>query len=96
MPISLAAFNEYVNQLSNHDWFFQFSDDHRIYSDGNERHEMLLDKANSDQIYQDLFSAFNVFGTSTGELSGGRVVNRDREVERLRAQVIASQETEHV
>lgn len=89
MPISLAAFNEYVNQLSNHDWYFEFSDDHRAYNQGNERHKMLVTKAKTHPIYQEAFSAYNVFGTSTdsGALIG-RISRRDVIIDGLRTQII--------
>lgn len=55
-PLSLT---DYWNMLSGHDWYYEFSDDHRVWSAGNAAHNRLLDLARQDPERQKLFDAFN-------------------------------------
>lgn len=64
MP-TLEEFNQYVQKLSAHDWYFDYSDDHRVWSRGNEKSKELQSKAKSDPVYKGAYEAYVAFNNST-------------------------------
>jgi hypothetical protein len=50
---------EYYDKLAGFDWFFDFSDDHRVWKAGNQRKSTLLRMASEGgQEFKDLYAAF--------------------------------------
>lgn len=47
--------DEYVNQLKAHDWFYDYSDDHRVWVAGREAANKLSGKALSHEIYNQVY-----------------------------------------
>ena len=60
---------EYFTAVERHDWFYQFSDDHRVYVAGNADYERLVKEATDDtkkRILND-WSAYHYSGPPFGK-----------------------------
>lgn len=47
--------DEFVNQLKAHDWFYDYSDDHKVWVAGRESANKLSAKALSHEIYAGIY-----------------------------------------
>lgn len=56
MP-SIEEFDAYVKQLSNHDWFYAYSDDYCVWRAGKDAQERLLSKTASHESYRKAYEA---------------------------------------
>ena len=59
-----TSLKDYWNQLAQHDWFYEYSDDPRMYREGRDNNHRLMEIAKHDQKYTDLYHAYAkyVFG----------------------------------
>lgn len=57
MP-SIEEFDAYVQQLAAHDWYYDFSDDSRVYRAGRIAKERLSAQAQRHEFYQKAFKAW--------------------------------------
>lgn len=62
MP-SIEDFDAYVAKLSHHDWYYDYSDDGRVWRAGKRVRESLMETADSHPIY---FQAFDVWRAYVG------------------------------
>lgn len=58
------SLKDYWNMLAQHDWFYEYSDDHRMYCEGRDNAQKLWQLAERDPAYKDLYIAYRkyVFG----------------------------------
>lgn len=54
MP-TLMSFNEYETRLKNHDWYFEYSDDHRVWRKGKDTYTALQFIARKHPVYAAAF-----------------------------------------
>lgn len=57
--MSNISLREYWELLNNHDWFYQWSDDHRVYQKGFRESQELSTLSIHGKDFQDLYQAFN-------------------------------------
>lgn len=55
---------QYFNLLEAHDWFYEFSDDHSVWSRGHEEHNRLKSIANQSDLHERLYNAFIAYHSS--------------------------------
>lgn len=58
MP-TLEEFNAYVAALTHHDWYFDYSDDIRVWRAGKTAHTALEQTAKEHNEYQEAFNAWS-------------------------------------
>lgn len=55
--MKVSVIQEFFEELNNHDWFYEFSDDFRVWQRGTQEEERLIKKADSDpqllKMYKD-------------------------------------------
>ena len=56
--VSSENIGEYFNRLTNHDWYYNYSDDHSVWKRGNEYRDRLLNTAAEHPTYQKMYNAF--------------------------------------
>ncbi len=49
---------EYYNELEKHDWYFNYSDDHRVWSNGNSNLKRLQKLSMLSEKHRDLYEAY--------------------------------------
>jgi hypothetical protein len=52
---------EYYDALKNHDWHYQYSDDHRVYLAGERERSNLLSHARRSPEHQKLYQEFRAY-----------------------------------
>lgn len=55
MTVTKAQFDEFIGQLSHHDWYYAYSDDHSVWRRGETAQARLEHKAKSDPIYKQAY-----------------------------------------
>lgn len=57
---------DYDQELSQFDWYYQYSDDHRVFSREDQKHKRLIALSKSDpdraRLYQAYSAAFTIHG----------------------------------
>jgi hypothetical protein len=56
---------EYWERLHKHDWYYAFSDDHRVWSAGNRVHSALSAEADTDEWKGNAFEAWSTYVSET-------------------------------
>ena len=84
MP-TLINFNEYETRLKNHDWFFVYSDDHRVWRAGKSVQESLAYTAKQHPIYM-----------AAHQLWAKSVRNRPADMSWEQASLIRNAELDHL
>ena len=56
--VSSENIGEYFNRLSNHDWYYDYSDDHSVWKRGNEYRDRLLNTAAEHPTYKKMYNEF--------------------------------------
>ena len=51
-------YEEYYQRLVNHDWFYHFSDDHRVWQAGEQNREQLIATSKKSEIAARMYRAF--------------------------------------
>ena len=51
-------FQSYVRALQQHDWHYEFSDDHRVWKDGMVNEKRLLAQANTNALFMHAFTCW--------------------------------------
>lgn len=86
MP-TIEEFAAYIKALSQHDWYYDYSDDHRVYSAGKHQQDRLIGQAQCHSIYRDAYQAYYAHTYSGQDFS---VDKRDRVIEQLRQQILSN------
>ena len=47
---------EYMTMLQNHDWFYDYSDDHRVWQDGVNERQKLRDAFSLDKRFKKMYN----------------------------------------
>jgi len=55
--ITVDQFNEYVERLDFHDWYYEFSDDNGVWLAGQAKAQSLRTEAMADPIFSELYKA---------------------------------------
>ena len=56
--VSSENIGEYFNRLTNHDWYYNYSDDHSVWKRGNEYRDRLLNTAAEHPTYKKMYNEF--------------------------------------
>ena len=90
MTTSIKEFNEFVNTLANHDWYYEFSDDHRVYTRGRDQRKTLENQSKDNPLLQE---AYNLYVESTGYNKSivQTVIKRETSINKLRNQITNAQ-----
>ena len=56
--VSSENIGEYFNRLTNHDWYYNYSDDHSVWKRGNEYRDRLLNTAAEHTTYKKMYNEF--------------------------------------
>lgn len=59
MTLSVSEFDEFVMLLRSHDWFYEWSDDHRVWVRGKEAERIIAERAKRDPILTDLYKSYS-------------------------------------
>ena len=58
MPMAPVSLKDYWNMLNWHDWYYEFSDDGRVWREGKAAQEKLRAIAGQSPAHKDLFNGF--------------------------------------
>lgn len=67
--ITIKQFNDYVETLDHHDWYYSYSDDHSVWRRGNETHKNIVGMTKSHPVYQEVYSAFSTYAFTSDKSS---------------------------
>lgn len=84
MP-TIEEFAAYIKALSQHDWYFDYSDDPSVYRVGKAKHSRLLTTAMAHEVYGGAYQAYYANTFSGQDFSEAQ---RDRAIEQLRIKVL--------
>jgi hypothetical protein len=56
--LTLEDFNAYIKRLANHDWSYEYSDDHSVYRSGQATRKVLTDLADVNPLYLKAYKAW--------------------------------------
>jgi 6-phosphogluconate dehydrogenase (decarboxylating) len=56
--VSSENIGEYFNRLSNHDWYYDYSDDHSVWKRGSANRDRLLNTAAEHPNYKKMYNEF--------------------------------------
>lgn len=90
--ITIEQFNDYLEKLENHDWYYHYSDDGRVWRAGKARRAELRALADSENVYNLMYQAchdlhFRDNATEPGSYERARAVYVERIAE-LRQQIV--------
>lgn len=57
--VSSENIREYFDELSNHDWYYDYSDDHSVWKRGSANRDRLMNTAAKDSHYKKMYSEFS-------------------------------------
>lgn len=82
----VEQFDAFVNQLKNHDWHFEYSDDHSVWRRGRANLEAIRAKAKSNAVFQTAYEIWYdyIYKTPAGEAKGHYMAKRDMQIAMLR------------
>lgn len=86
--LTLESFNAFVASLARHDWYYDFSDDHSVWNAGRNSMMAIASTSRLDPICQAALDAWRAYIDKKPRTLHS-VGDRDREIQRLRDQVIA-------
>ena len=52
--VSSENIREYFKQLRYHDWYYNYSDDHRVWKAGSANYDLIRDKRKEKQTYKSM------------------------------------------
>lgn len=73
----------YIEQLTNHDWFYSYSDDNRVWRSGVEREKYLVDLSKTHPMFAEAYKAWLTY-INTLVQSMDRQVRHDAQLKRDR------------
>jgi len=79
--VSSENIREYFKQLRYHDWYYNYSDDHRVWKAGSANYDLIRDKSKENVIYKRMYNEFTKWMNSERELPViEEFINYDKEV----------------
>lgn len=85
--MTLHEFNAYVEMLKSHDWFYAYSDDHRVWATGNAVEKVLFEMAAKDSFYKEALAIWkrSIFNTDRGKEA---IAARDAALNEIRTELL--------
>ena len=79
--VSSENIREYFKQLRYHDWYYNHSDDHRVWKAGSANYDLIRDKSKENLTYKRMYNEFTKWMNSERELPViEEFINYDKEV----------------
>ena len=79
--VSSENIREYFKQLRYHDWYYNYSDDHRVWKAGSANYDLIRDKSKENVTYKRMYNEFTKWMNSERELpTVEEFINYDKEV----------------
>jgi len=79
--VSSENIREYFKQLRYHDWYYNYSDDHRVWKAGSANYDLIRDKSKENVTYKRMYNEFAKWMVSKRELpTVEEFINYDKEV----------------
>jgi len=79
--VSSENIREYFKQLRYHDWYYNYSDDHRVWKAGSANYDLIRDKSKENVTYKRMYNEFTKWMNSERELPViEEFINYDKEV----------------
>ena len=79
--VSSENIREYFKQLRYHDWYYNYSDDHRVWKAGSANYDLIRDKSKENLTYKRMYNEFTKWMNSERELPViEEFINYDKEV----------------
>ena len=79
--VSRENIREYFKQLRYHDWYYNYSDDHRVWKAGSANYDLIRDKSKENLTYKRMYNEFTKWMNSERELPViEEFINYDKEV----------------
>ena len=79
--VSSENIREYFKQLRYHDWYYSYSDDHRVWKAGSANSDLIRDKSKENVTYKRMYNEFTKWMNSERELpTVEEFINYDKEV----------------
>ena len=89
-PVSISSFKRFVAALAVHDWYFEYSDDGRVYRSGKHVLDALQAKAKEHPIYEQAFNLYSTSVLSTTEPLLQRIETREAALDKLCQQALTN------
>ena len=87
MP-TIELFTAFIHMLRHHDWYFEYSDDHRVWCRGQQNKQEIQATAKSHAIYEQAYKAFTDCLCDAN--TDAARAKRDQIIEHLRNEVCAA------
>ena len=79
--VSSENIREYFKELRYHDWYYEYSDDYRVWKRGSDNSDMLRNKSHQNVTYRRMYKEFIEWMNSERELPViEEFINYDKEV----------------
>ena len=79
--VSSENIREYFKELRYHDWYYNYSDDHRVWKAGSANYDLIRDKSKENLTYKRMYNEFTKWMNSERELPViEEFINYDKEV----------------
>ena len=79
--VSSENIREYFKQLRYHDWYYNYSDDHRVWKAGSANYDLIRGKSKENVTYKRMYNEFTKWMNSERELPViEEFINYDKEV----------------
>ena len=79
--VSSENIREYFKQLRYNDWYYNYSDDHRVWKAGSANYDLIRDKSKENVTYKRMYNEFTKWMNSERELPViEEFINYDKEV----------------
>ena len=79
--VSSENIREYFKQLRYHDWYYNYSDDHRVWKAGSANYDLIRDRSKENLTYKRMYNEFTKWMNSERELPViEEFINYDKEV----------------
>lgn len=89
--LTVEQFDNYLNKLALHDWFYDYSDDNRVWRAGKDARQSLMEQAAKETILAQAFTAWgNCVFTKDDRIKA--LHTRDRVLSQLRREITEPKE----
>lgn len=89
--LTVEQFDNYLNKLALHDWFYDFSDDNRVWRSGKDARQSLMEEASKHTILAQAFTAWGNF-IFTKEERSKALLTKENVLSQLRREITEPKE----
>lgn len=89
--LTLEQFDNYLNKLAVFDWYYDYSDDSRVWQSGKANRQALLDEASKHPILAQAFTAWSNFIFTKNERTKALLV-KENILSKLRREITEPKE----